>query len=171
MSQKLRGKWALGIQPRDLVWIIKDKLAICERPGGIGASHRKVRRQEEVIWLRENDFHCIVSISSAPHNLQTYDEIGVPYRHVPLLTSDNIDDWCRRFFAELNSLLSNGNRTIVHAEEVGDQLVSIMGAYLRWLGVVNEPTEAVTLIERLTNRALEPASRSLIFRANDFRDT
>ena len=171
MSQKLRGKWALGIQPRDLVWIIKDKLAICERPGGIGASHRKVRRQEEVIWLRENDFHCIVSISSAPHNLQTYEEIGVPYRHVPLLTSDNIDDWCRRFFAELNSLLSNGNRTIVHAEEVGDQLVSIMGAYLRWLGVVNEPTEAVTLIERLTNRALEPASRSLIFRANDFRDT
>lgn len=171
MSQKLRGKWALGIQPRDLVWIIKDKLAICERPGGIGASHRKVRRQEEVIWLRENDFHCIVSISSAPHNLQTYEEIGVPYRHVPLLTSDNIDDWCRRFFAELNSLLSNGNRTIVHAEEVGDQLVSIMGAYLRWLGVVNEPTEAVTLIERLTNRALEPASRSLIFRAHDFRDT
>ena len=52
MSQKLRGKWALGIQPRDLIWIIKDQLAICERPGGYGASHRKVRRQEEVIWLR-----------------------------------------------------------------------------------------------------------------------
>ena len=169
MSQKLRGKWALGIQPRDLIWIIKDKLAICERPGGFGASHRKVRRQEEVIWLRENDFHCIVSVSGAPHNLQTYDEIGVPYEHIPLLTSDNVDDWCKSFFAELNSLLSSGARTIVHAEEVSDQLVSIMGAYLRWLGVVNEPTEAVTLIERLANRALEPASRSLIFRAHEFR--
>jgi len=169
MSQKLRGKWALGIQPRDLIWIIKDKLAICERPGGFGASHRKVRRQEEVIWLRENDFHCIVSVSGAPHNLQTYEEIGVPYRHVPLLTSDNIYEWCRKFFAELNGLLSTGHRTVVHAEEVGDQIVSIMGAYLRWLGIANEPTEAVTLIERLANRALEPASRALIFRAHELR--
>ena len=73
------------------------------------------------------------------------------------------------FFTELNGLLSSGTRTIVHVEEVGDQLVSIMGAYLRWLGVVKEPTDAVTLIERLTNRALEPASRSLIFRAHELR--
>ena len=169
MSQKLRGKWALGIQPRDLIWIIKDKLAICERPGGFGASHRKVRRQEEVIWLRENDFHCIVSVSGAPHNLQTYEEIGVPFKHFPLLTNEDIDVWCKGFFVELNSLLSTGHRTIVHAEEVSDQLVSVMGAYLRGLGVVKEPTEAVTLIERLANRALEPASRSLIFRAHEFR--
>ena len=167
MSQKLRGKWAIGIQPRDLIWIIKDQLAICERPGGYGASHRKVRRQEEVIWLRENDFHCIANISSAPHNLSTYDELGMPYRHLPLLTSNNIDEWCRMFFTELNGLLSSGTRTIVHAEEVSDQLVSIMGAYLRWLGVVKEPTDAVTLIERLTNRALEPSSRALIFRVHE----
>lgn len=170
MSQKLRGRWALGIQPRDLIWIIKDKLAICERPGGFGANHRKVRRQEEVIWLRENDFHCIVSVSGAPHNLQTYDELGVPYRHLPILAGTDIDQWCLGFFAELNRLLSAGNRTIVHSEDVNDQLVSVMGAYLRWLGVVNEATEAVTLIERLTNRALEPSARSLIFRAHELRD-
>jgi len=169
MSQKLRGRWALGIQPRDLIWIIKDQLAICERPGGYGASHRKVRRQEEVIWLRENDFHCIVNISGAPHNLHTYDELGMPYRHMPLLTTDNLDLWCKRFFNELNALLAAGRRTIVHAEEVGDQVVSVMGTYLRWLGVVDEPTEAVTLIERLTNRALEPGSRALIFRAHEIR--
>jgi hypothetical protein len=170
MSQKLRGKWALGIQPRDLTWIIKDKLAICERPGGFGANHRKVRRQEEVIWLRENDFHCIVNVSGAPHNLQTYEEIGVPYRHVPILAGTDIDQWCRGFFAELNRLLAAGNRTVVHAEDVNDQLVSVMGAYLRWLGVVTEATEAVTLIERLANRALEPSARSLIFRAHELRD-
>ena len=168
MSQKLRGKWALGIQPRDLLWIIKDQLAICERPGGYGTNHRKVRRQEEIIWLRENDFHCIVSICSAPHNLHSYDELGMPYRHYPLLTSTDIDLWCSQFFGDLNSLLSAGQRIIVHAEEVGDQVVSVMGAYLRWLGVVTESTEAVSLIERLTNRRLEPASRALIFRAHEF---
>jgi hypothetical protein len=90
---------------------------------------------------------------------------------MPLLTSDDIDQWCRMFFNELNVLLAAGTRVVVHAEEVSDQLISIMGTYLRWLGVVEEPTEAVTLIERLTNRALEPASRSLIFRAHELRNS
>jgi len=90
---------------------------------------------------------------------------------MPLLTSDDIDQWCRMFFNELNGLLAAGTRVVVHAEEVSDQLISIMGTYLRWLGVVEEPTEAVTLIERLTNRALEPASRSLIFRAHELRNS
>ena len=49
MPPKLRGKWALGIQPRNFTWIIKDRLAICERPGGYGVNHRRVRRQEEII--------------------------------------------------------------------------------------------------------------------------
>ena len=169
MSQKLRGKWALGIQPRDLIWIIKDKLAICERPGGFGASHRKVRRQEEVIWLRENDFHCIVSISGAPHNLHSYEELQMPYRHMPLLTTDDLDQWARRFYAEISAMLAKNQRIVVHAEEVADQLIGVMGAYLRWLGVVTEPTEAITLIERLTARPLETASRALIMRAHTLR--
>ena len=31
----MKGKWAQGIQPRNFAWILKDKLAICERPGGM----------------------------------------------------------------------------------------------------------------------------------------
>jgi len=44
-----KGKWAQGIQPRHFNWVIQDRLAICERPGGFGQNHRKVRRQEEII--------------------------------------------------------------------------------------------------------------------------
>ncbi len=29
---------------------------MCERPGGYGANHRRVRRQEEIIWIREQGF-------------------------------------------------------------------------------------------------------------------
>ena len=54
MATRLRGRWALGITPRHFTWILKDKLAICERPGGYGENHRRVRRQEEIIWIREN---------------------------------------------------------------------------------------------------------------------
>ena len=43
MPPRLRGKWALGITPRNFTWIMKDKLAVCERPGGYGDNHRRVR--------------------------------------------------------------------------------------------------------------------------------
>ena len=41
MATRLKGKWAQGIQPRNFSWVIKDKLAICERPGGYAANHRR----------------------------------------------------------------------------------------------------------------------------------
>ena len=91
MPPRLRGKWALGITPRNLTWIIKDRIAICERPGGYGENHRRVRRQEEIIWIRENGFGCVISLIPAPHNLHNYDELGVPYRHRPY-TGTGADD-------------------------------------------------------------------------------
>ena len=42
---RMKGKWAQGIKPRNFAWIIRDRLAICERPGGYGVNHRRVRRQ------------------------------------------------------------------------------------------------------------------------------
>ena len=78
MPPRLRGKWALGITPRNFTWFMKDKLAVCERPGGYGDNHRRVRRQEEIIWLRENGFGCLISIIPAPHNLHNYDELACP---------------------------------------------------------------------------------------------
>ena len=68
---------------------------MCERPGGYGVNHRRVRRQEEIIWLRENDFDFVVSILAAPHNLHNYDELGMPYRHHPLLNADDMDAWLK----------------------------------------------------------------------------
>ncbi|MEZ5340801.1 MAG: hypothetical protein R2706_04955 [Acidimicrobiales bacterium] len=64
-----KGKWAQGIQPRHFRWIIAGKLAICERPGGYGGNHRRVRRQEEIIWIRENRFSFVVSLIPSDHNL------------------------------------------------------------------------------------------------------
>ncbi len=48
----MKGKWARGITPRFFAWIIKGHLAVSERPGGYARNHRKVRRQEEILWLR-----------------------------------------------------------------------------------------------------------------------
>ena len=52
----VKGKWAQGIEPRNFRWVMKDVFGVCERPGGYGANHRRVRRQEEIIWVREQGF-------------------------------------------------------------------------------------------------------------------
>ena len=168
MPPKLRGKWALGIEPRNFTWILKDKLAICERPGGFGDNHRRVRRQEEIIWIRENGFNYVVSIIQAPHNLHNYEELGMPYRHRPMRT-DDLDGWLRSLYTELDELVRGGQRVIVHAEELGDRLIGVMGGYIRWAGLVDGDTETITITEQLTGRKPDPFARQLMIRAHELR--
>ncbi len=131
MPPRLRGKWALGITPRNFTWIMTDKLAVCERPGGYGENHRRVRRQEEIIWLRENGFGCVISIIPAPHNLHNYDELGLPYAHRPFT---GIDD---------------------------------LGGYIRWSGIVDDPSTVINLTERIAKKQLDPFAREVILMAHE----
>ena len=168
MPPKLRGKWALGITPRHFTWILKDKLAICERPGGYSDNHRRVRRQEEIIWIRENGFTSVISIIQATHNLHNYEELNLPYRHRPF-KGDERDLWLKSFYRELDDILRNGGKVMVHGEELGDRIVGIMGGYIRWSGLVEDPTKAITVTERLTARQLDPWARDVIMSAASLR--
>ena len=80
----MKGKWAAGIPPRNFTWVIKEHLAASERPGGFSVNHRRVRRQEEIIWLRVQGFGRIISLLPSPHNLAAYDEEGLAWAHYPL---------------------------------------------------------------------------------------
>ena len=168
MPPKLRGTWALGITPRNFTWILKDKLAVCERPGGYGGNHRRVRRQEEIIWLREGGFGVVISIIPAPHNLHNYDELSMPYRHRPF-DAEHVDEWLKAFYAELAELLDQHVKVVVHGEEVGDRIMGIMGGYIRWSGLVDDPSKAITITERLAGHQLDPFARGVILRAHTLR--
>mgnify|MGYP006879007660 FL=1 len=168
MAPRLRGKWALGITPRNFTWILKEKLAVCERPGGVGDSHRRVRRQEEIIWLRENGFGCVISIISAPSNLHNYDELQLPYRHRPF-NQENLDAYLKALYTELHELLNRNMRVLVHAEEVSDRIFGVMGGYIRWSGLVEEATQAIQVTERLAGRQLDPFAREVIMNAHKLR--
>ena len=168
MAPRLRGKWALGITPRNFTWILKDKLAVCERPGGVGDSHRRVRRQEEIIWLRENGFGCVISIISAPSNLHNYDELQLPYRH-RAFNKEHLDAYLKALYTELHDLLNRNMRVLVHAEEVSDRIIGVMGGYIRWSGLVDDAPQAIILTERIGGRQLDPDSRELILRAHQLR--
>ncbi len=88
----MKGRWAQGLEPRAFCWIIKDRLAASERPGGFARNHRKVRRQEELIWLIGHGFTHLLSMLDSPHNLHAYEEAGIPFAHVPLGRHDEWPD-------------------------------------------------------------------------------
>lgn len=158
----LRGKWAQGIEPRHFTWILQDRLAVCERPGGYGQNHRKVRRQEEIIWLREQGFTLVISLVQSPHNLHNYDEMGMPWRHRPFSNSQEQEAFMRRLFPELRQLLLDGERLIVHQDEVSDRVGGLMAAYILWNRLVPAGPQAISIVEQLLHRQLGHGARSLV---------
>ena len=158
----LKGKWAQGIQPRNFAWILKDKLAVCERPGGYGANHRRVRRQEEIIWIREQGFTCVVTLIPSPHNLHNYDELGVTWRHLPFGPHDDARAIAETLYPELAAMLSAGGKVLVHQDELSDRVAGLMGGYLLWSGVVPLAPQATSVVERLLSRQMGPLGRDLV---------
>lgn len=157
-----KGKWAQGIQPRHFAWVIQDQLAICERPGGYGAHHRRVRRQEEIIWIREQGFAPVISLIPAPHNLHNYDELGVDWRHRPFPAVEDVPTYLRGLYPEIHERLGAGAKVLVHFEELGDWIIAVLAGYLVWSGMVVEEPKAIFMLEHITSKQLTPRGRDLV---------
>jgi hypothetical protein len=165
----MKGKWAQGITPRNFVWVLKDRLAIAERPGGYGANHRRVRRQEEIIWIREQGFSRVISLIAATHNLHNYDELGVSWLHRPIRPTDDMLVYQASLYGELKLLLGDGEKLLMHKEEVGDTICGLVAGYLLWAGLVPYGPQAISVTERLTSRQLGPHGRELVGNADQLR--
>jgi len=163
----MKGKWAQGIQPRNFSWVVKDKLAVCERPGGYGANHRRVRRQEEIIWIREQGFACVVSLIPSPHSLHNYDELGVTWRHRPFTQGDDAQRFTASFFPEIRTMLSEGQKVLVHQDELGDRVSGLVAGFLLWSGMVESGPQAISITEQLVHRQLGPLGRQLVTIASE----
>ena len=165
----MRGKWAQGIVPRNFRWILKDHLAVCERPGGYGENHRRVRRQEEIIWIRENEFTYIVSLIATPKNLHNYDELGVAWLHRPMPEPDQSEDLAKHY-QELSDRIDAGEKLLMHHEELADLMAGYIAGYLVWRGLVPEPPEAITVVEQMLERQLGPGARETVVMAAQLRN-
>jgi hypothetical protein len=167
----MKGKWALGIPPRHFTWVLKNKLAICERPGGYSSNHRRVRRQEEIIWIRENRFDCVISLITSPHNLHNYDELGVQWRHRPFNGASDGAEAVTALYREIQTLLRDNKKIVVHREELGDHVIGLMAGYLLWAGLVDTGPDVITVIERIGQRQLGPIGRELVAQAEQLRSS
>lgn len=163
----MKGKWAAGITPRNFTWVIKDKLAISERPGGYARNHRKVRRQEEIIWLREQGFSRIVSLLASPHNLHAYDELGVKWSHLPLGPTHDPKVVLPELYDLLKGWVAAGERVLLHQEELGDLLMGVAAGYLLWAGMLPGGPQAIAVMEQIVHRQMGPPGRQLVALAAD----
>jgi hypothetical protein len=158
----MRGKWAAGIPPRNFTWVIRDRLAISERPGGFAPNHRRIRRQEEIIWLRVQGFTRVVSLLPSPHNLAAYEEEGLAHAHYPLSPATDPRVALAECYGDLDRSLNEGQRILVHQEELGDRVMGAMAGFLVWSGRVPSAPQAVALVERLVGHQMGPAGRELV---------
>ena len=163
----MKSKWAAGIVPRNFAWIIKDRLAVSERPGGYARTHRRVRRQEEIIWIREQGFSRVISLLPSPHNLHAYSELGVVSEHIPFGPHDEARPIMEDLFGRLRDWLAAGEKILLHQEELGDRLQGIVAGYLVWSGMVPAPAQAISVIERINSRQMGPVGRELVALARE----
>ncbi len=158
----MRGKWAAGIPPRNFTWVIRDGLAISERPGGFAPHHRRVRRHEEIVWLRGQGFTTVVSLLPSTHNLQAYAELEVPALHRPLPSAGDVRPALADLLRDLHGLLLSGRRVLVHQDDLSDRVVGVAAAYLWWSGRLANAQQAITVLEHLVGHPLAPVGRELV---------
>jgi hypothetical protein len=158
----VKGKWAAGIPPRNFTWIIKDRLAVSERPGGFAPNHRKVRRQEEIIWLQVQGFTRVVSLLPSSHNLQAYEEKSMASVHFPLPASGDARGVLGDLYRDLHSRLTAGERILVHQEELGDRVAGVVAGYLLWSDRLQSGPQSITVLEHMTGHPMGPSGRELV---------
>jgi hypothetical protein len=158
----VKGKWAAGIPPRNFTWVIKDRLAMSERPGGFAPNHRKVRRQEEIIWLQVQGFTRVISLLPSSHNLQAYEEKSMASVHFPLPSSGDARVLLGDLYRELHKRLTGGERILIHQEELGDRVTGVVAGYLLWSDRLQSGPQAITVLEHMTGHPMGPSGRELV---------
>jgi hypothetical protein len=123
---------------------------------GLRHNHRKVRRQEEIIWIREQGFTRVVSLIPSPHNLHNYDELGVEWVHCPFAGHDDPSRVLGALPADEGDARAGG-KLLLHGEELGDRVCGVAGGYLLWTGLIKTGPDTITATEQLTSRQLGPA--------------
>jgi hypothetical protein len=150
------------LEPRGFKWVIAGRLAISERIGGYGFQHRRVRREEEIIWITEQGVNTVVSLMAGNQNQAAYEGATLRFFHYPI--DDEVEAEDRdKIFALLDDALDQpGASVLVHRELIGDLLVGLMGGYLVHAGLIRDPIVATSVIQEISGRPLGPEGRRLI---------
>lgn len=142
--------------------MIAGRLAVSERIGGHGFQHRRVRREEELIWLKEHGVNTVVSLLPGNQNHQAYDNASLRVVHQPIDDVVTEEDAPQVFEAIDDALAPTGACVLVHRDLIGDAVAGLLGGYLVHAGLIEDPIVATSVIQEITKRPLGPEGRRLI---------
>ena len=158
----MRGKWAAGIEPRGFTWVYRGILAVSERPGGSTPVHRRVRRDEELLWLKHQGFARVVSILPVMQNLDAYLEHGLSASHYALRGGPQQREVLQACYLDLSNSMKTNVAVLLHSDDVSDRLLGVLAGYLVWSQKVETAPASIALIERLFRRSLGPDGREIV---------
>jgi hypothetical protein len=150
-----------GLEPRGFTWVISGRLAVSERVGGYGFQHRRVRREEEISWLKSAGVNAVLSLLPGNQNLAAYAAAGLSAHHEPLPELEQAG--AERVFATLRALLRDRKMVLLlHRDTVDDAVAGILAGYLVYSGLLEDPIKATALIQEILRRPLGPEARAII---------
>ncbi len=151
-----------GLEPRGFKWVIAGQLAVSERIGGHGFQHRRVRREEEIVWLRAHGINCVFSLLDGNQNQAAYEAAGFSYEN-HRLPPDIEPEELEEIFSALHHAVSDQKKSVlVHRDLVDDAVVGLLGGYLVYAGSIQNPIIATSIIQEITGKPLGPEGRRLI---------
>lgn len=157
-----KNRWAAGIRPQRFCWILRGQLAISERPGGVSRTHRRVRRQEEIVWLKQEGFNRVVSTLPTEHNLHAYAELDMLASHRPVSVDDDLTIALPKLYFSLHEWVCNGEKILLHREEVSEELLGILAGYLHFSRRVATKNQALSIIEHMFRTPIGPRGQQFL---------
>ncbi len=150
-----------GLEPRGFTWVISGRLAVSERIGGYGFQHRRVRREEEIAWLKHHGVTAVLSLLEGNQNLGSYRAAAIEAYHAPLV--DIEPDTVLRILKRIHEIISTpGAVLLVHRDTIDDRVAGLLAGYLVHAGLVNGPIIATAAIQEILRRPLGPSARGMI---------
>jgi hypothetical protein len=124
--------------------------------------HRRVRRDEELLWLKRQGFTRIISILPAMQNLAAYNEHGFAAGHYAIHHGPGQRDVLAACYVDLEQSLAGDAVVLLHGDEVSDRLLGLVAGFLVWSGRDTSPTSALAKTERRFRRSIGSDGRSLL---------
>lgn len=133
------------MEPRRYAWIIPGRLAVAERPGGGGASHRRERRLAELEWWRAHGVVAIVSAKNSRHGLADYVENGFLARWHPIGDAESARTELPAVVTTVRELLETPGVTavLVHCDAPGEWLAAVDAVLRLGLGLARTQRAAL----------------------------
>jgi len=86
----------------------------------------------------------------------------VPFSHLPFSADEDPRISLPPIYQAIQNWLDDGERVLLHREELGDELMGVVAGFLLWTRRLPSSSQAISVAEHLLHRQMGPAGRRLV---------